>query len=492
MHAFSGVAKTDKPKLSLVSSEPMTDAIRGITPRTMRLYNYDACTYKRNPAHAANYLNQDGLTVAQHIRYGNKQFAWTGDSSAVKLFGQHLGSEGTVIITEGEFDAMSIYECVHKYHPKRKVVVVSVPNGAARAKKDVKHNLKWLLAFNRRILFLDQDTPGKKAAAELLAMCGPRTAVVQRFPYKDANEAWVQGDHQSILEGIDNAQEHRPEAIVHAPDLLPQILNPEHRVGLQFPWSGWNGLTDGMQPGQLIMISAGTGLGKSLVTRSIARSLACDGTKVAYIGLEESCATTVDRMLSEQMGEPFHLDTVEQRKRRDEAKIKEHLDQFAPNLFLLDKFGSDDFDQFVANVKHYVLGEECKVIILDHFSLLADGIALDTDQRRAIDRCIKDLKTLAVELNFTMLVVCHLSRSNSMGPSHEEGGEPTLSELRGSHSLAQIPDHVIMLQRNPKAEGKLEQNTTYCYLKKNRVKGEVGLMSKLIFDPDTCKISEDR
>ena len=91
-----------------------------------------------------------------------------------------------------------------------------------------------------------------------------------------------------------------------------------------------------------------------------------------------------------------------------------------------------------------------------------------------------------------MLVVCHLSRSNSMGPSHEEGGEPSLAELRGSHSLAQIPDHVIMLQRNPKAEGELDKNTTCCYLKKNRVKGEVGLMSKLVFNPTTCRFTEER
>jgi twinkle protein len=117
--------------------------------------------------------------------------------------------------------------------------------------------------------------------------------------------------------------------------------------------------------------------------------------------------------------------------------------------------------------------------VLDHFSLLADGIALHTDQRRAIDRCIKDLKTLCVELNFTMLVVCHLSRGSGVGASHEEGGEPTLAELRGSHSLAQIPDFVVMLVRNPRSDDKVEANTTYAWLKKNRVKGELGLMSKL-------------
>ena len=68
------------------------------------------------------------------------------------------------------------------------------------------------------------------------------------------------------------------------------------------------------------------------------------------------------------------------------------MKQFAPNLLLLDKFGSDSMESFISTVKHYVLNEECRVVFLDHFSLLADGIALNVDQRRAIDKAIKDLK----------------------------------------------------------------------------------------------------
>ena len=267
------------------------------------------------------------------------------------------------------------------------------------------------------------------------------------------------------------------------------MLKPEYRFGLPFPWEGWNRMTEGMKPGQLIMVSGGTGIGKSLFTRSIALHLCKLGHNTAYIGLEESCETSLERMLSEEMGLPFHLDTEEQRAQRDPAEIEAALGRFADHLYLLDKFGSDDFDTFVATVKHYVLGEQCKVVVLDHFSLLADGISLATDQRRAIDRCIKDLKTLCVELNFTMVVVCHLSRSGGFGPSHEEGGEPTLAELRGSHSLAQIPDLIAMLVRNPRTEDKVEANTTNCFLKKNRVKGELGLMSKLHYQPN-CRFHE--
>ena len=466
---------------------------RGISIRTARLYDYSVGTYRGQPAHLANYRDDTGVAAAQHIRFGLKEFAWHARAKGAKLqlFGQHLGSDGTLILCEGEIDAMSVYECLHKFRPREKFVVASIPDGAQSAKKSCAAQLSWILGFKRVVIFMDNDAPGQKAANALATLIGPNSAIASGFPFKDANEAWLAQDPNAILEAINNAKRHRPDSIVHAPDLLAKILQPEHRHGLPFPWRGWNDLTEGMKPGQMFMISGGTGIGKSLFTRSVALSLAKSGIKVAYLGYEESCETTIERMLSEELGynPGFHLDTPEKRKQRDPEVIKNALDTFAPNLFLVDKFGSDDFDTFVANVKHYVLAEGCKVVVLDHFSLLADGIALTTDQRRAIDRCIKDLKTLCVELNFTMLVVCHLSRSGGFGPSHEEGGEPSLSELRGSHSLAQIPDFVVMLQRNPRAEDKVEANTTNCWLKKNRVKGELGLMSRLHY-LDSCRFHE--
>ena len=486
----------DNPSQGMVplkSGEHKAITNRGISERTARLYDYTVGEYRGEVAQFANYRDEHGLACCQHVRFGNKQFAWhaRGKSQKIQLFGQHLGSDGTLILTEGELDAMSIYEVLHKYRAKDKFVVASIPDGAQSAKKSVSSQLAWVCGFNRVVIFMDTDEPGRKAAAQLAELIGPSAAVASGFAYKDANEAWMAEDYNSILEALNNAKRHRPDAIVHAPDLLEKILRPEYRFGLSFPWEGWNRYTEGMKPGQLYMISGGTGIGKSLFTRSVTLHLCKEGHKVAYVGLEESCETSIERMLSEELGynPGFHLDTPEQRERRDPAVIEEALNRFAPNLFLLDKFGSDEFDTFVATIKHYVLAEGCKVIVLDHFSLLADGISLQADQRRSIDKCIKDLKTLCVELNFTMLVVCHLSRSGGIGPSHEEGGEPSLDQLRGSHSLAQIPDFVVMLQRNPRAEDRVEANTTNCWLKKNRVKGELGLMSRLQY-LESCRFYE--
>ena len=459
---------------------------RAIAQSTCRLYDYQTALHHGRPAHFAHIKGQDGRNVATHIRILPKQISWKGSPKGTQLFGQHIGSGSHLIITEGEIDAMSVHEA---YCARTKgVVAVSITSGVNACINNLKANLKYINSFDRVTVFFDGDAVGQEWAAKAVELIGPKARLVTGLGYKDANEAWVARDGDAIRRAIDNAGKHTPEGVVQAFDLLDAVLNPEEDRGIELPWQGWNVATEGYKPGELWLIAGGTGIGKSLFTRSMALDLASKGNKVAYIGLEEKASTTLERMLSEKLGVPFHLQSTEVRNEL-KAEVTDAMKQFAPNLLLLDKFGSDSMESFVSTVKHYVLNEECRVVFLDHFSLLADGIALNVDQRRAIDKAIKDLKTLAMELKFTFVVVCHLSRAQGLAQSHEEGGEPKLSELRGSHSLAQIPDYIWMLARNPLDTE--QPNTTSCWLKKNRIKGEVGMMSKLEFLPKVCRFKEE-
>lgn len=487
--------RVDSPARStLLTGQHLAITERGITQATAATYDYLTVSYRGIVAHAANYRDASNKVVAQHVRTPAKEFVWVGRKKEhqLQLFGQHLGDTGTLVITEGEIDAMSVHQMVVNGRMaglSGQWTVVSIPDGAASAEKALERHLQWIEGFSRVIVFFDQDDPGRQAAAKVMALLD-RAQQVERFPYKDANEAWMAGDGKAITDALLSARRRAPEHILAATSITEQIFRPTNRMGQPFPWAGWNKLTFGMKPGELWMISGGTGIGKSLFTRSICLHLLQSNVKCAYVGLEESAVTTVERMLSEALGfdPPFHLDTEEERARRDPKVIQQALDSFAPNLMLMDSFGEDNFDAFVAAVRHYVLAEGCRYLFLDHFSFLADGIALGTDQRRAIDQCIKKLKTLCVKLNFTMVVVCHLSRGDGLTP-HEEGGEPHLGQLRGSHSLSQVPDYVVMLQRNPRAEDPAERNITTCWLKKNRPSGELGMLNRLHFLP-SCRFYE--
>ena len=86
-------------------------ASRGLREDTLRKFRYQLAQDERGtPVQIANYCDRSGEIVAQKIRRPGKDFSWTGDPRAVfQLFGQQLWGTGgkTVVVTEGEIDAMS-------------------------------------------------------------------------------------------------------------------------------------------------------------------------------------------------------------------------------------------------------------------------------------------------------------------------------------------------------------------------------------------------
>ena len=100
------------------------------------------------------------------------------------------------------------------------------------------------------------------------------------------------------------------------------------------------------------------------------------------------------------------------------------------------------------------------------------------------------LRSLVERTGITLFLVSHLRRSNSDSNSHEEGGRVSLGQLRGSHSISQISDSVIALERDQQSED--ANNTTTIRVLKNRYSGEVGVATRLEYDLSTCKFYETK
>ena len=97
------------------------------------------------------------------------------------------------------------------------------------------------------------------------------------------------------------------------------------------------------------------------------------------------------------------------------------------------------------------------------------------------------LRSLVEETGCGMVLVSHLRRPPN-GGGHEEGGVTRLSDLRGSHSIPQLSDMVIGLERNQQKEN---NNETKVRVLKNRFSGETGLATTLFYDQDTGRYTED-
>ena len=103
----------------------------------------------------------NGQPVGAKVRTADKQFSWEGESDG-SFFGQHLwkGRGKQIIITEGELDAATYAELYPTWD------VVSLPSGAAGAKKAVQKNYEFLQGYDSIILWFDNDEAGQKAASD--------------------------------------------------------------------------------------------------------------------------------------------------------------------------------------------------------------------------------------------------------------------------------------------------------------------------------------
>jgi twinkle protein len=231
-------------------------------------------------------------------------------------------------------------------------------------------------------------------------------------------------------------------------------------------------------------LCAGSGTGKSQVCRELAYDLISNKHKVGYIALEESVKRSVRGIVSVPLNKLLHVPEV--RKTITDEDILTEWNKIKDYVCFYDHFGSTSSDDLLNKIRYMVKGLDCKVIFLDHISIVISGLA-DGDERRLIDNTMTQLRQLVEELNCAMFVVSHLKRPDSKF-GHEEGTQTSLSHLRGSHSLAQLSDAVIGFERNQQHE--TESNMMTVRVLKNRFSGETGVASTLIYNKETGRLSE--
>jgi twinkle protein len=139
----------------------------------------------------------------------------------------------------------------------------------------------------------------------------------------------------------------------------------------------------------------------------------------------------------------------------------------------------------MSKIRFLVRGCDCDYIVLDHINMVVSG--LEGDERKLIDYTMTKLRTLVEELNFGLILICHLKRIDSKS-GHEEGAITSLSHLRGSHALAQLTDICIGLERNQQSEE--TQDLLTVRVLKNRYSGNTGVACALHYNRQTGRLSE--
>ena len=424
------------------------------------------------------YYDESGVLKGIKTKTKKKDFRYEGVSTST-LFAQHRfpSSGKRIVVTEGELDAASCYEAMPGWP------MVSLPHGAASAKKDVQKQIPLFQGYEEIVLFFDGDEPGRKAAEETASVLPPGKVKVARLEtYNDPSEALQANDAEAIRKAIWEAKPYRPDGIVEGKTLLKLVTTPQAPFDHEYPFAGLNEKLHGIRYGELVTFTAGSGSGKTSIIRHIATDLLNKGESVGILELEASNRRTALGLMSTAVGKNLHIGE------HSEQELSTAFERSIANwnVYLFDGFGSFDPSVIYNRIEYLASGLECRVIFLDHLSILLSG--LDGDERRMIDSTMTKLRSLLERTGIALFLVSHLRRASNDRASHEEGGRVSLSSLRGSHSIAQISDSVVALEVDQQAD--TERKLTTVRVLKNRYSGEVGRACELSYDLNTCRFIE--
>lgn len=454
---------------------------RGLSADICKKYSYWVGMMQGKMVQVADYYDRSGTKVGQKVRDADKNFTAIGSVKNDLLFGSQLWSGGKkIVITEGEIDCLSVAQIQDGKYP-----VVSLPLGAKSAKKTLAANLEYLDQFEEIILMFDMDEPGREAveqAAPVLPAGKVKVAFING--YKDANAALQAKDFRAIQDAIWNAVAFVPAGVVSAKSLKDRtrdaMLKSETEGLLFSSCQTLNAMTLGARSGELVMVTSGSGMGKSTFVRQLLLEWGRQGKRVGMAMLEEAVEETVQDLIG--------LDNnvrLRQCKELKEQILRDgRFDEWYDRLFnddkfhLYDSFAESEEDTLFAKLAYMVDGLDCDVILLDHISIVVSGMDDNSDERKTIDRIMTRLKKFAKTKGVVVVVICHL-KNPEKGKSHEEGRPVSITDLRGSGALRQLSDTIIALERNQQGD---TPNVVQLRLLKCRFTGDTGLAGFLEYN----------
>ena len=228
---------------------------------------------------------------------------------------------------------------------------------------------------------------------------------------------------------------------------LESIQNRESAyTGLPTGFRDLDDLTSGLQPGNLIIVAARPGIGKSSLAMNVARNVAVTGEPVAVFSLEMSRYEIGMRLLCGEARVPW--DRIRNKHVGPDDWIRvvqagETLHE-AP-LHIVDS-GNVNIVDIRAKARRMKTGRQgLSMIIVDYLQLMTSPNARRPDNRQQeVAEISRSLKLLAKELHIPVVALSQLNRN----PEARADKRPQLSDLRESGAIEQDSDLVMFIHRD--------------------------------------------
>ncbi len=403
------------------------------------------------------------------------------------LFGWHTVPDDAkeIIITEGEYDAMAVYQATGRH-------AVSLPNGCRSLPVEV---LPMLERFDSVYLWMDNDGPGREGAEAFAKKIGinrcfivqPQAQAITKdvddknkessspvIP-KDANEALLLGlDLEEIIQSAGVVPHERVVTFAELrSQVIHEMLNPEKYVGVPVPsLPKLTGILKGFRRGELTVLTGPTGSGKTTLLSQLSLDFSENDVRTLWGSFEIKNTRLMHNLLKQYARGSLILQKDQDKQKQLEA-IEVLADKFQELPMYFMKFhGGSDVDDVIDAMEYSVYVHDVQHIILDNmqFMLSRNSRGFSSfDKFDMQDIALEKFRSFATTHNVHVTLVVHPRKEN-------EGDRLGMSSVYGSAKATQEADNVLILQN--------DGNRKFIEVKKNRFDGTVGYCP-IHFDADS-------
>ena len=202
-------------------------------------------------------------------------------------------------------------------------------------------------------------------------------------------------------------------------------------------------LTNGLHGGQMIIVAARPGVGKSTLALDFMRSCSIKHNKASVIfSLEMSKSEIVMRLLSAET--EIRLSVMRAGRMSDEAwaKLAYRVGQISEAPLFIDDSANLTMMEIRSKARRLKQKHDLQMIVVDYLQLMSSGKRVESRQQE-VSEFSRQLKLLAKELDVPLVAISQLNR----GPESRTDKRPQLADLRESGSLEQDADMVMLLYR---------------------------------------------
>jgi len=472
---------------------------RGISKETCEHFNV-RCSLSEADGTTVTSVNfpssVEGRLQGFKARYPNKRFGKTGITKEGDFFGsmQCPKNGNKLFITEGEYDAMALYQVIlsrSKPEWKKQIAVVSLATGSGGASKEMLRNTDLIKGFKEVVLCFDQDEVGRDAVENAIKVLGRDKVKVVKMTEKDACEMVKQGKQQELyISCITEKAVPRPEKIISGNQISMEELLIPLTKGIEIPYpelsAKLGGFRHGEGGGELSVFCAGSGMGKTTLAREIMYHFnKAEKLKLGHIFLEEQFRKTSQSYIALDNNVPLAALRTDPSLVRSSKFKKSHKELISNDrTFFLKHFGSLASDNLIDYLQYMGVVEECDFILLDHISMVISGQDNGKNgERKDLDILMTKLAAFCEDTGVSVIAIVHLRRPQN--GSFNDGQQISLAHLRGSASIEQLSHNIIAIEGDQHSDN---PNGRTIRVLKNREWGSVGEADALQYNPDTGRL----